>query len=138
VARAEARGMLQMADVIGQPRPPHATAIGKLLLAHCDPAQREIEALRFEPFTPATLRTAEALGADLERVLARGYAEDHGELDENVRCVAVPVRNFSGAVIAALGLSGPVWKMTDPVVAAHLRALDSHARQLSALMGYAG
>ncbi|WP_035831347.1 IclR family transcriptional regulator, partial [Kaistia adipata] len=138
VARAEARGMLQMADVIGQPRPPHATAIGKLLLAHCDPAQRDLEGLRFEPFTDATLRSAPALGADLERVLARGYAEDRGELDENVRCIAVPVRNFSGAVIAAIGLSGPIWKMTDAVVAAHLETLRGHASQLSALMGHAG
>ncbi len=138
VARAEARGMLQMADVIGQPRPPHATAIGKLLLAYCDPAQRDLQALRFESFTDATIRTAKAFGADLEQVRARGYAEDRGELDENVRCVAVPVRNFSGSVIAALGLSGPVWTMTDAVVAAHLRALDRHASQLSALMGYAG
>ena len=41
-----------------------------------------------------------------------GIAFDDGEFDPEVRCVAVPVRDFTGHIAGAIGISGPVWRLS--------------------------
>jgi DNA-binding IclR family transcriptional regulator len=52
-----------------------------------------------------------------------------------VRCVAVPVYNFTGEVIGALGISGPIWRMTDQLLQSRARLVQSAAARLSAEFG---
>lgn len=61
-------------------------------------------------FTQRTLRSlcqVDALRTELQRVLARGYASDDMEYHDDVRCLAVPVRDGQGSVVAAVGITGP-------------------------------
>ena len=62
-------------------------------------------------------------------------AFDDGEFNAEVRCVAVPVYNFTGEVIGALGISGPIWRMTDQVLQSRAKLVQAAATRLSAEFG---
>jgi IclR family KDG regulon transcriptional repressor len=67
-----------------------------------------------------------------------GLAFDDGEFDSEVRCVALPVRDFSGRVIGAIGISGPVWRLSIEALQKRARIVRAAADRLSAEFGYAG
>ena len=113
VARTSGPGAFQLADRVGVSRPLHCTALGKVLLAALSPEQFErlVERVALISHTPKSITHAEALRRELEDVRQTGYALDDGEFDPEVRCVAVPVREFTGSVVGALGISGPIWRL---------------------------
>lgn len=137
VAQAPARGMLQISRNTGQPRPIHATAIGKVLLAASDPPSRKrlIAEATLDRFTPQTITDAGLLETEIETVAQQGFAEDRAEFDTDIRCVAVAVPAFSDRLTVAMGISGPVWRMDDAAVSRHLPALRRHAGQLGLRLG---
>jgi len=88
--------------------PPHCCASGKLLLAHLPAAERArlIELLPLERFTERTITDRAVLESELDRIVGAGYAVDNEEYVLGVACVAVPVRNRHGDVIASLAVQG--------------------------------
>ena len=140
VARTEATGLLTLSDRTGALRPPHAPAIGKALMAAMGEEELEamVHAIGRPRFTPATLTEPAALLAEVARVRKEEIAHDRGELDPDVRCMAVPVRDFSGRTVAAIGISGPVWRMSDAALEEKERMLRSAADELSNLLGGEG
>lgn len=120
------------------PVPVHCSASGKLLMA-CAPEalrRRFLKSAPFRSFTPTTITTARALEQELDRVRARGYAEDDEEFIPGVNCLAVPVRNDAGDVVAALAAMAP--KATLPLQKArgHLDALRRAADAIAASLGW--
>jgi len=92
------------------PMPVHCTASGKLLLAFAAAEVRR-EVLRAAPFsalTPHSITSARALERELERIRARGWSEDDQELLLGVNCLAVPITNRAGEVVAGLAAMAPV------------------------------
>jgi len=91
---------------------PHCSGLGKVLLAHLPWGC--VEAIIAEQglprFTDQTITAADALQAELLRVRERGYAYDMGEIIPDLRCVAAPVRNYSGRVVAAISMSVPAYR----------------------------
>lgn len=138
IGRTAATGMLQMSERAGVVRPAHATAIGKLLLAQCGDADLDwiLDAVDLVPFTENTLTSAAKLRAELKTIRKEGIAYDRQELDNDVRCVAVPVRDFAGRCVAAMGISGPVWRMGEDEVRAKTLTLQKMADELSVALGY--
>ena len=67
-----------------------------------------------------------------------GVAFDDGEFDSELRCVALPVRDFSGQVIGAIGISGPVWRLSIEALQKRARLVRAAADRLSAEFGYTG
>ena len=61
----------------------------------------------FTPFTERTLTTPKALLAELERVAEQGWAQDRAEHEPFMNCVAAPIRDATGRVVAAASLSVP-------------------------------
>lgn len=137
VARTAATGMLQMSERAGVVRPAHATAIGKLLLAQLPLEQLELllDRIDLRPFTERTLTDRAALVAELSEVRETGVAHDRRELDDDVVCVAVPVLDFAGRCVAAMGVSGPVWRMEEEALAPKLDRLRTAAAELSGKLG---
>lgn len=138
VARTEATGMLQMSERVGIIRPAHATAIGKVLMATLPDAQRAdlVAALDLRKFTEATITDPDKLLAELDVVRREGLAHDRCEFDADVRCLAMPVRDFSGRCVAAIGISGPVWRMAPEAVEEKGAVLARGADTLSERLGY--
>lgn len=136
VARTAATGLLTLSQT-GALRPPHATAIGKALMAAMPDAELErmVRDIDKPRFTDATLTDADALLADVLAAREEGMAHDRGELDPDVRCIAVPVKDFSGRTAAAMGISGPVWRMGEAELPEKADILRASALELSSLLG---
>jgi IclR family transcriptional regulator, KDG regulon repressor len=122
LAKTAGSGMFQMADQVGVARPAHCTALGKVLLAALSPEQlgRYLAAHELRRFTARTIIDPEALTREIDTVRRNGVGFDDGEFDAEARCVAVPVHDFTGRVAGAIGISGPVWRLS-------IRALQEKA-----------
>jgi IclR family transcriptional regulator, acetate operon repressor len=90
----------------------HARALGKAVLAHCEPAfvAAHFAAAPLLRLTPATLVDAAKLEADFVRCRARGYAEDLEEFAPGVCCIAAPFFSGDGAIFGALSVAVPSFR----------------------------
>ena len=140
LARTSGPGAFQLTDRVGVVRPAHATALGKIMLAALTPEQFErfLQRAEFKAFTAKTIRSAEALRREIAEVRRAGHAIDDGEFDAEMRCVALPVRDFSGQVIGAIGISGPVWRLSIEALQKRVRVVRAAADRLSAEFGFTG
>ena len=130
---------LMMMQRIGHAAPMHCTGVGKLLMLEY--SEQKIDQLiatkGLERFTDKTITDRTALIRELERTRQRDYAFDDEECEAGARCVAAPIRNYSGRIIAGLSVSGPTTRMTDAHMHAHLPFLLDAARQISYRLGWA-
>jgi IclR family transcriptional regulator, KDG regulon repressor len=140
VVRIAGTGAFQLQERHGGVRPAHATALGKVLLAALQPAQLErfLATHPLEPCTAKTITEPERLRGEIAQARAAGIAYDDGEFNAEVRCVAVPVHDFTGQVAAALGISGPVWRLTLQSLQETSAKVQAAADRLSAELGAAG
>lgn len=129
---------VRLTDRVGYPRPAHCTAIGKVLLAHLPEAELKVflKATDLRPLTPKTITAASILEPELERVRKQGYAFDDEEFAQGIRCLAAPVRNFTGQVVAAIGVSGPVWRVSLDRVAQLTEFVRVMGHRLSQQLGH--
>jgi DNA-binding IclR family transcriptional regulator len=67
----------------------------------------------------------------IDQAAAQGFAVSHGEREEGLSAVAVPLEGRSGAVVAALTLSGPTVRFTDDRVAEFTAALLAAATRMN-------
>ena len=119
--------------------PPHATAMGKVLLAQLEPALvRELVARRpLERFTPTTVTDIELLLDQLREVARRGFAVSDAEWEPGLRSLAAPVRTRDGRVVAAVCVIVVRAEVTRRAMECDLLpALLETARAISAELGY--
>ncbi|MGH7881170.1 MAG: IclR family transcriptional regulator [Candidatus Binataceae bacterium] len=140
LARTSGPGAFQLSDRVGVVRPAHCTALGKIMLAALpgDQFERFLQRAELKAFTAKSIVSAEQLARAVAEVRRAGIAFDDGEFDAEVRCVALPVRDFSGQVIGAAGVSGPVWRLTIETLQKRARLVRAAADRLSAEFGYTG
>lgn len=106
--------MLQIMHYIGKRAPMHCTGIGKLMLAAYDsPKLSDYISLKGLPvFTPNTLVTEEALRKELQTIRENGFALDREECELGAVCLAAPVKDYNGRIIAGISVSGPITRLT--------------------------
>jgi IclR family KDG regulon transcriptional repressor len=140
LARTSGPGAFQLTDRVGLMRPAHCTALGKVMLAAMAPEQfdRFAQRAEFKAYTPNSIISAEELSREIAKVRRAGMAIDDGEFDAELRCVALAVRDFSGQVIGAIGISGPVWRLSIDSLQKSARKVAVAAEALSAEFGYTG
>ena len=138
VARTSGPGAFQFADRVGVVRPMHCTALGKVILAALRPEQFEHYLTRTElkAHSSKSITEAEPLRREIAEVRGNGMAFDDGEFDSEVRCVAVPIRDFTGQIIGAIGISGPVWRMSIQALQNLARTVQGAAADLSTEFGF--
>ncbi|WP_280231960.1 IclR family transcriptional regulator [Nocardia cyriacigeorgica] len=112
-------------------RYPHASAAGKLLLAH-DPAALDALPSRLPRLTPATVTDHATLHAQLEAVRRAGVATQIDELEPELSCAALPITDAEGMVRGALCLAGTSARAQ--VIQAQVDAAARCARSLGALL----
>ncbi|MFF7373329.1 IclR family transcriptional regulator [Streptomyces tricolor] len=122
---------------LGRRTPLHATSSGKVLLAHMPPTLREGLLARPLPrFTDRTITGASMLRAELEAVVAQGYGVTVEELELGLAAVAAPVRAHDGKVIAAISVSGPVYRLNADRLPEVAKRTVAAGAELSRRMGY--
>ncbi|MFF6985212.1 IclR family transcriptional regulator C-terminal domain-containing protein [Streptomyces sp. NPDC010273] len=112
-ARVATSRVMSVNIAVGTRLPAYATALGRVLLADAPPREHELRAL-----TPRTLTDPAALAAALDTVRTQGYALVDEELEAGLRSIAVPVRDRTGRVVAALNTATHV---TGRTVAEYVR-----------------
>jgi IclR family transcriptional regulator, KDG regulon repressor len=137
IARTSGPGAFQLTDRVGVVRPAHCTALGKIILAALRPdqLQRFLERVELKPSTEKSITDIAVLRREIEEIRRSGIAFDDGEFNLEVRCVAVPVRDFTGQIIGALGISGPVWRLSIQALQSRAKMLQGAADRLSADFG---
>ena len=140
LARTAGPGAFQLTDRVGVVRPAHGTALGKIMLAAlpADQFERFLAQAELKALTANTITSRDRLRREIAEVRRTGIAIDDGEFDPEVRCVALPVRDFSGQVIGALGISGPVWRLSIDALQKRARVVRAAADRLSSDFGYVG
>jgi IclR family KDG regulon transcriptional repressor len=110
--------MLKAMQRIGHIAPLYCTGVGKLMLLDYDEEKLKtlVEKRELTAFTKNTITTYEGLRLELDRVRSRGYALDDEECEIGARCIAAPIRNYKGEIIACISISGPISRFgTDKV-----------------------
>ena len=101
---------------------------------------REIEnyfrEVPLKPYTPKSIRTHHALVEELERTRVRGFSIDDEEHEEKVFCIGVPVRDYTGHIIAAMSVSWPVFRFNQDSFQGIAKKIVDTAEALSKVLGY--
>ena len=137
IARTSGPGAFQLTDRVGVVRPAHCTALGKIILASLRPDQlkRFLERVEMKPSTDKSITDIPVLLREIAEIKRSGIAFDDGEFNPEVRCVAVPVKDFTGQIIGALGISGPIWRLSNQALHNSARIVQAAANRLSVEFG---
>jgi len=106
--------ILKITQRIGKRAPLHTTGVGKGILLNY--SKEEIKELISKKglikFTPNTITTLEQLLAELDKLRVNNYCLDDEECELGVRCIAAPIRDYTGKVVAGISVTGPVGRMS--------------------------
>lgn len=129
---------VRMYSRVGLPAPLHCTAVGKILVSSLPIAeqQRIAGSLDYVKMTSNTILTPADYLAELTRVAQQGFAEDHEEHEAFVNCVGVPIRDGTGAVVAAMSVSVPNIVLDHQGVLDLLPTVHATADAISADLGW--
>ena len=133
----ESKQALRMGSKVGTRAPVHSTAVGKVLLAsQPDDEIERIVARGLPQSTPNTITEAKALRRELAAVRAQNYAVDDEESEIGLRAIAAPIRSYSGEVVAAISIAGPVHRMAKKTLLSWVRELVEAAEAVSQRLGW--
>jgi DNA-binding IclR family transcriptional regulator len=122
---------------LGIPMPIHATAAGKVLVAWKTSEEiRHLLPLRLERFTEETVTDVDEFVAGLETIRRDGYSTAMGELASDLFAASAPVRDCTGAVVAAISIAAPTSRMTTPKIPSIAPDLVEIASAISKGLGY--
>ncbi|MFJ2619803.1 IclR family transcriptional regulator [Glutamicibacter sp. NPDC087344] len=138
IDKLESRHAVRMYSRIGLTASLHATAVAKVLL--CDlPIERQehiAQSLNYHRFTQHTVSNSEEFLRALAATRAQGFAFDDREHEEFVHCVAAPIRDATGHVVAAISCSVPVVLLNKTDLLALVPDIKSAAEAISADLGF--
>jgi len=117
--------VVSVAGQTGEFAPLHCTAHGKALLADCDRStlQELLGRAPLQVYTRTTIASLTKLARACAQVRLEGFAIDDGEYIEEVRCLAAPIRDPQGEILASVGISSPVTRL-------HARAVGRAAAEV--------
>ncbi|MEV2250273.1 IclR family transcriptional regulator [Streptomyces sp. NPDC050147] len=115
IAKVDSTHAVRMVSAAGRKLPAHCTSVGKMLLASLPPAELEsrIAGRELVAMTQNSITEPDALLAALADIRERGVAAEHRESNPDVSCVAAPVRDSAGRVVAALSISVPMIRWSE-------------------------
>lgn len=137
IEKVEARRALRIPSAIGRGYPAHATSLGKVLLAHLESTARDalIDERGLHRCAPNTITDPGLLRDELMKIRLQGYAVDDEEYEEGLRCIGAPIVGHTGQIVAAMGIGGPVTRVTPTRVDELAELVMAAAGSLSRRMG---
>jgi DNA-binding IclR family transcriptional regulator len=130
---------IKLFSEVGRGFPLHCTAMGKVLLAFLSPEKRgEILSGTLEMFTPNTITDPTVLERELRKIQRCGFAVDHEEITRGIMCVAAPVQNREGDVLAAISVTFAAYIEKERGIAGEITAVTGCAAAVTELLGGRG
>ena len=105
--KVEQPGMVRLYSQIGQPVVLHTAGVSKAIMAYLPAQQVEtmLAGYSFTRYTGATITSASSFARELQDVRDQGVAVDAGEYEEYINCIAMPIRDATGAVFASVSIT---------------------------------
>jgi IclR family acetate operon transcriptional repressor len=123
---------------LGGQIPLHCSGVGKALLAY--QSEDFVSAIArspgFERYTARTLTSLPELRKELARIREQGYSVDNEEIVEGLRCVAAPLFDHTGRVVAAFSVAGPSNRMLPERIPEIARLVVETSREISHRLGH--
>ena len=140
VERVESQEAVRLSFAKGRMEPLYAGATVRALLAFLpEDVLTAVIKGGLSPYTEATITDADDLRENLEQVRRLGYAHSVGEMDDEVRALAVPLRpSGRGYARAALSVTGPAFRFTAEKVPRVLPLLQASAVRIESILGRLG
>lgn len=137
IDKIETSYRLSLTPPVGSTFPAHCSGLGKVLLAYSDPAwvERAVGLKPLRRFTANTITSWEVLRRELANIRRDGYAVDNEEVEVGLRCVAAPIFDHTGSVVAAISISGPTSRLTDQRLPELIRGVTTIAGRISRELG---
>jgi IclR family acetate operon transcriptional repressor len=130
--------LVKMFTAPGMRAPLYCTGTGKLMLAYKPaPFIESVLSAPMKRFTAKTIVTKAALESELNAIRKNGYAIDDEEMEEGVRCLAVPIFDRRRQCVGALSVSGPTTRLTPERVHKLAATARTVADELSRQLGFA-
>lgn len=138
IDKIESRKPIRMYSRIGNVAPINCTAAGKVILAFQkdDVINRVIDELDFIPLTNNTITNKEEFLKNLEEVREKGFAIDNSEHEENICCIAAPIRDYSRVVKHAVSISAIKTRMNLSKLVSYKNILIQKADMISRELGF--
>ena len=133
------RHVLRIAAAVGQHLPAHCTASGKMFLANLN--SRDLKAFLERPLrahTENTITSVDELRIQLQKISQQGYSVDREEYEAGICAVSAPIRDQSGAMVAALSMPCPTSRMTPARINKISAALIEASHSISHRLGWQG
>lgn len=129
---------LQNQIFIGRRAPLHCTGVGKALLAFLDTEKIDQIILEkgLKKYTENTITDAIRLKKELREIQIQGYAVDNMEHEMGVRCIASPIREHTGKVIASISVSGPAFRLKQSNIPCIADKVIIYSAKISQEMGF--
>ncbi len=128
--------LIRMHAFVGKRTPAHASALGKVLLAHLPDAELDgFVANGLPGFTPNTITTPAALREALHLVRAQGWALDDEEMEIGLRCLGAPIIDHAGRPCACVAVSAPAARMDPARIAELIPRVKATAARISRMLG---
>ena len=124
---------------VGSRLPAYCTAAGKVQIAYMSSEEIDhyLPSRDLQKFTANTITDREELKNQLTQIMEQGYAIDNEELDEGVKCVSAPIRDYTRRIIGAVSISGPSMRFSDDRINRELIPLAVRAaEEISSKLGY--
>ena len=137
IDKVECEKGLRLDSRIGQTSPPHCTGLGKILLAFDEGNKNQFleSSTKMISFTHNTITKEEKLREELEKITKQNYALDKQEFELGLICLAVPVFNNKGKLIAAMSAAGPSVRFKKDQLKDYVEILKRGAEKLSNKIG---
>jgi DNA-binding IclR family transcriptional regulator len=130
------RQVIMVSGQVGEFVPLYCTAHGKALLADYGPDELRATFGKapLQSYTPNTITSLKALARECARIQAEGFTVDEEEYVEGVRCMAAPIRDRDGAVVASIGISAPLARFPRERDAVAAPQVCDAAREITAIL----
>lgn len=114
IDKIESNQTIRMFSKVGSRAPMYCTGVGKVLLSGMAPEKysKVASAMSYTPKTPKTITSQTELTKEINVIRKQGYALDNIENEEGIRCIAAPIMDFHGKIIASFSISGPSNRIT--------------------------
>ncbi|TDD80794.1 IclR family transcriptional regulator [Saccharopolyspora karakumensis] len=140
VSKVDSSHPVRMVSAVGRRLPAHCTALGKTLLASLPRAEVDeiYSGHKLDAMTEHSITNRKTLRKELDEIAEDGVAREYCESNDSVACVAAPVRDTSGEVVAAMSISVPILRWNDETEAALRDLVREGATALSERLGHTG
>jgi DNA-binding IclR family transcriptional regulator len=138
LAKEESSQTIRMISYVGKRAPLHCTALGKVLLAFLpsDKMDKILGKIELFKLTENTIINKQVLIEELNKIKQEGFALDREENEKYVRCIAAPVKDYSGKVIAAISISAPSYRINQKNQNQLTGKLIDFCKRTSARLGF--